>query len=112
MRREAVAMKEIGSHENICSCLNFVFVLEDGRCSSDASVGSCSLFVMVLEFLDGKTMRQVLEASPTGRLDETFTVRVGLGVLNGLKRVHQMGLTHKGETMPGSDKRVQHYECQ
>ena len=95
MRREAEAMKEI-HNDNVCECLEYTFVMSKGRCSKHADQpGKCSLFVMILEYLDGKTVRQLMDESPTGRLSEPQSVGCALAVLHGLQRVHEMGLVHR-----------------
>ena len=97
MRREAEAMKQI-QDENVCGCLDYTFLMHPGKCSKITETlenGTCTLFVMILEYLDGKTVRQLMHDSPTGRLSEPQTVGVALAMLHGLCRVHEMGLSHK-----------------
>ena len=93
MRREAEAMKQ-NENENVCGCHDYIFVSQDSKCAK-LPEHDCALFVMVLEYLDGKSVRQLMDESPTGRLGEPQTVGVALAMLHGLTRVHEMGLVHK-----------------
>ena len=50
---------------------------------------------MVLEFVDGDNLCDVLKESHAGWLGESKVVGIALAVMHGLKRVHETGLVHK-----------------
>src|SRR5712671_5373976 len=75
--REARAMAAV-RHPNICSIID-VEEYEDKE-------------FLVLEFIEGKNLRSVIEAAP---VDPREAIRISLQIAEGLRAAHMQGITHR-----------------
>lgn len=80
IRHNLHLVRGIGGHPNIVQILD------------DFTIGRSSLPIAVMEYVDGGTLDHALRAGP---LPPEETVRIVLGVIAGLARVHQEGILHR-----------------
>eukprot|EP01050_Picozoa_sp_SAG11_P013776 SAG11_NODE_1634_length_4542_cov_2.175332_2_plen_748_part_00 len=81
LEREAAAMQR-ARHYNVCVCHEWFIP------------GSGSMCVMVLEYLNGDSLEELL-GQRGGPLSEVEVLRIAMACLDGLKAVHGCGLIHR-----------------
>lgn len=78
---EAKSTAKFSSHPNIINVFNFFE--ENGTA------------YMVMEYLEGMTLKEYLKEQPEERLDVNTTINILLSIISALKEVHKSGILHR-----------------